>query len=145
MSYDTLPRLLILECAYRDLSDRIFSECSFHDSLLRPEISNKRITKQIPTTPVFRTAYFIIQSWKLVQSLGKFLQILLSCWKIWVCYCFWMADGPRPEMTRGLYISRHSILPLALATSHKSRIGETTSLAWMCSDRPAMLRINDAF
>lgn len=29
MSYDTLPRLLILECAYRDLSDRIFSECSF--------------------------------------------------------------------------------------------------------------------
>ena len=62
MSYDTLPRLLILECAYRDLSDRIFSECSFHDSLLRPEISNKRITKQIPTSPVFRTAYFIIQS-----------------------------------------------------------------------------------
>lgn len=70
----------------------------FHDSLLRPEISNKRITKQIPTSPVFRTAYFIIQSWKLVQSVGKFLQILLSCWKIWYVleFAILFLNGRRP-------------------------------------------------
>ena len=123
----------------------------FHDSLLRPEISNKSITKQIPTSPVFRTAYFVIQSWKLVQFLGKFLQILLICWKIWdvlwVRYSVfeWQTAPGRPEMTRGIYISRHSILPLALATSHKSRIRKTTSIAWMCSDWPAMVWLNDAF
>ena len=75
-----------------------FRNVVFHDSLLRPEISNKLITKQIPTSPVFRTAYFIIQSWKLVQSLGKFLQILLSCWKVWYVleFAILFLNGRRP-------------------------------------------------